>query len=113
MIVFLLLFIYVFLCFFLFLVSPAGSVLVTPFSTNSQVGGIITLSCDASGGPDNAFAWTRSRDGEVVSNQQVVNISISTFMDGGVYSCNVSNPAGFESDDSTVNGKYIIKLNYK
>ena len=90
------------------LVSPAGSVLVIPSSTNSQVGGVITLSCGASGGPDNAFVWTRSRDGEVVSNQPVVNISISTFMDGGMYTCNVSNHAGFEMDDSSINGKFMI-----
>ncbi len=74
------------------------------------MGGVINLSCDASGGPDNAFVWTRSRDEEVVSNQSVVNISISNSMDGGMYLCNVSNRAGFEMDDSTINGEFMIKI---
>ena len=88
-----------------FIVSPEGSVMVMPPTFNSQLGVVVTLTCEASGGPGNALLWTKFLEYEVVANNSVINISVTTAFDGGVYSCNVSNAAGYEEANVTINGK--------
>ena len=88
-----------------FTVSPEGSVMAMPPTFNTQLGVVVTLTCEASGGPGNAFIWTKFLEYEVVANSSVFNISVITAFDGGVYSCNVSNAAGYEEANVTINGK--------
>ena len=76
-----------------------------PPTFNTQLGVVVTLTCEASGGPGNAFMWTKFLEDEVVANSSVINISVITAFDGGVYSCNVSNVAGYEEANVTINGK--------
>ena len=79
--------------------------MVVPHTFNGHVGVVLTLTCEASGGPGNVFMWTKFLEYEVVANSSVINISVITAFDGGVYSCNVSNAAGYEEANVTINGK--------
>ena len=91
-------------------VSPEGSVLAMPIMRNSRVGDMFTLTCEALGGPDNVFIWTRVSDNNEVGNVGTVNISIDSSTEGGIYSCNVSNAAGSDSVEVTINGKLFSFL---
>ena len=88
-----------------FIVSPEGSVMVMPLTVTTQLGVVVTLTCETNGGPGNAFMWTKFLEYEVVANSSVLDISVTTAFDGGVYSCNVSNAAGYEEANVTINGK--------
>ena len=90
--------------FYINLVSPRGSVSINPQITNSFNGSSVTLTCSAEGGPNNTFQWTYSRTGEVVSTttQYTLTASITT---GGEYQCTVTNGAGNDTDNATVNGE--------
>ena len=76
-----------------FPVSPVGSVKITPSgnifpSLNSTV----NLTCVAEGGPNNRFVWRRN--GEIVSNNASLELTVITSSDGGMYECTVTNDAG-------------------
>jgi len=94
-------------------VSPEGSVMVMPITSNNQVGGNRVLTCEARGGPSNLFIWTRARDNMEFENNGTFNFSISNSFVGGLYSCNVSNAAGSESSEVVVNGTFIFIASVK
>ena len=70
----------------------------------------LTLNCTASGGSDNMFQW--SKDGSSLSvNNNILEISTITAIDGGSYECTVNNTAGISSATITVHGRTCISVN--
>ena len=80
---------------------PSGNVL-TSFSST------VSITCTAQGGPDNMFVWRRQ--GMIVSNSSVLELTMITGSDGGVYECTVTNDAGSDTASTTVISKYFINF---
>ena len=93
---------------FLFTVSPAGSVVVTP-TINSQQLSTEMLTCLAMGGPGNVFTWTKFDDGSVVNMTADISIMVMDASDGGAYQCSVTNSAGNDTAQTVVNGKIFTE----
>ena len=87
-----------------YIVSPAGSVNATPETFNASPNESSRFTCSAEGGPDNTLQWTYTRDNSTVSNEPLLLLT-STAMVGGDYQCRVSNQAGNEAVNVTLNGK--------
>ena len=51
------------------------------------------------------FSWTRLYDNITVANTSSLTVSVDRADDGGMYRCDVTNPAGNESSTITLNGK--------
>ena len=84
-------------------VSPAGSVFISPFgSVLTNFNSTTSLTCNAQGGPNNMFVWRRQ--GMIVSNSSVLELTMITGSDGGVYECTVTNDAGSDMNSATVIG---------
>ena len=84
-------------------VSPAGSVFITPItSILTNFNSTVNLTCMAEGGPDNMFVWRRQ--GMIVINNSVLELTMITGSDGGVYECSVTNDAGSDMNSTTVIG---------
>ena len=94
----------VFYNFFFILVSPLGSVFITPSVNNSFEEQSVTLTCNARGGPNNGFQWNYTRTRVIVGmdSDYTLNTSVET---AGYYQCIVSNRAGSDDNTATVNGK--------
>ena len=91
--------------------SPAGSLLIYPFGDIlTNFSSTVNLTCLALGGPDNMFVWRRQ--GMIVTNSSVLELTMITGSDGGVYECTVTNDAGYEMCNSTVFGMCYILLLY-
>ena len=87
-------------------VSPEGSVLILPFgSVLTNFNSTVSLTCTAQGGPNNMFVWRRQ--GMIVSNSSVLELTMITGSDGGVYECTVTNDAGSGAASTSVIGMYI------
>lgn len=84
------------------IVSPSGSVSVFPRSTTLSIGSKVTLVCTANGGPNNIFSWARS--GTPVATTSVLNVTIASATDGGLFLCTVSNAAGSDSASTLFSG---------
>ena len=83
--------------YFMIAVIP-GEVRIDPTPSNNQSrGDNVTLTCSASGGPDNSFQW--QKDGADLSgeNQSILQLTLIDATDGGEYTCVVSNAAGNDS----------------
>ena len=92
-------------------VSPQDSVIVSPFgdiltSFNSTV----SITCGAQGGPNNMFEWRQFPQGVIVSNSDVLELTMITGSDGGVYQCTVTNDAGSGTANTSVIGMYFINF---
>ena len=90
-------------------VSPQGSVSVMPpedvlTSFNSTV----NITCLADGGPNNMLEWRKQ--GVIVSNSDVLELTMITGSDGGLYVCNVTNDAGYGTANTSVIGTYFINF---
>ena len=70
----------------------------------------LTLTCDASGGPDNMFYWFKG-DEFLPSTDGILNITDVIATDGGLYECVVNNSAGDISDNITIYGRTCISHN--
>ena len=58
------------------------------------------------------FSWTRQSDGATVSNTSSLTVIAEGADDaGGMYRCDVTNPAGSGFATSTLNGEIGINLN--
>ena len=68
-----------------------------------------TITCLAEGGPNNMFEW--SKQGVTVSNSDVLELTMITGSDGGVYVCTVTNDAGSDTATTSVTGMYFINFN--
>ena len=78
---------------------PPGDVLTNFNST-------VSLICGAQGGPNNMFEW--SNQGMVVSNSDVLELTMITGSDGGTYQCTVTNDAGSDTATTLVIGMYVL-----
>lgn len=58
--------------------------------------------CVGDGGPDNTLEWRRN--GVVISNNNILVLTMITGSDGGMYQCIVTNGAGSENETSTLTG---------
>ena len=72
----------------------------------------VTLSCDSRGGPANQFNWTITRNDVTTQGPLSSTFEQSPVM-GGVYTCMVSNTAGFGSATTTVfiSLRFIVQPN--
>ena len=92
--------------FCIFLVSPAGSVFISPQIENTFNGSTFNLTCNSRGGAFNHFHWTYLKTGEVVSNESVYELT-STVYTGGQYQCFVYNDAGNDTATVAVNSELL------
>ena len=70
----------------------------------------VRLDCDSSGGPDNVYQW-------LINDRPLINFDPFFFSqivradeDGGIYTCNVSNPAGSNSSSIVINTVPVIEV---
>ena len=90
-------------------VSPQGSVFITPpGNVLTSFNSTVSLTCSAQGGPNNMFEW--SKQGVIVSNSDVLELTMITGSDGGVYQCTVTNDAGSDTASTSVIGMYLINF---
>ena len=82
--------------------SPEGSVAVSPTMEVSSIRGSVTFSCSAQGGPDNEYQW--QYDGVVLMDETNTTLTIDNIgaVNGGDYTCVVSNAAGSDSATATL-----------
>ena len=94
-------------------VSPEGSVSVSPLNMAFNRGDNVTLNCSTLGGPDNTYQW--QRNGTDLDNETMQSITIThiSALDGGKYTCVVSNAAGNDSASTVLNVFPEIVLNPK
>ena len=78
-------------------VSPEGSVAVDPVGQVARVEETVNFTCSSLGGPEVTYQW--SKDGLVLEgeNSTLVVISNVSTSSGGSYTCNASNPAGYDT----------------
>ena len=84
-------------------VSPAGSVRATPDTLNASPNELSRFTCSAEGGPGNTFQWTYTRYSSTIANEPLL-LRTSRAIVGGDYQCRVSNQAGNEAVNVTLNG---------
>ena len=77
--------------------SPEGSVAVDPVWQVARVEETVNFTCSSLGGPGVTYQW--SKDGSVLEGEDsalllISNVSTSS---GGSYTCNASNPAGYDT----------------
>ena len=80
-----------------FPVSPEGSVAVSPSMDITSIRGNLTFSCFVQGGPNNEYQW--QHDGVDLINKTVNTLNMDDIgaVNGGNYTCAVSNAAGNDS----------------
>ena len=88
--------------------SPEGSVAISPEMVIADIGGTVIFNCSAQGGPDNTYQW--QNDGSDLMNETDATLIISniTAMNGGNYTCVVSNAAGNDSATAVLYVEPII-----
>ena len=71
-------------------------------------GGQLELSCSSEGGPELEYTWTFS--GVMIDNANTSMLTIANLAtsNGGNYTCNVSNNAGYDSKTVTVYSKSFV-----
>ena len=89
------------------IVSPEGSVEISPVSITTTVNSTENITCSDEGGPNNMFEWSKQGAG-VVSNDDVLQFPMITGTDGAVYECTVSNAAGNETINVTLTGTFML-----
>ena len=88
---------------FLHLVAPYNVNImgVTMYPQEEQ----LVLSCSSEGGPQLEYKWTFS--GSEISTNQTLTIDNVNPSNGGNYTCNVTNDAGYDSDTITVYSEFV------
>ena len=89
-------------------VSPLGTVNVSPAALVANESDVVNLSCAAEGGPNNTLMWLF--DGTPINSSAFLTVTVSTAVDGGVYSCQVSNDAGSGSNSGRVFGRLNVRM---
>ena len=96
---------------FLSVVSPLGTVNVTPNDMAVDMSVNVTYTCQSMAGPNLNFAWlinattNASSNADIVVNGPELTIINVTYLLGGRYTCNVTNMAGEGNDSSDLFGK--------
>ena len=72
----------------------------------------LMLNCLSEGGPDLEYSWSRTNtfSATTTTNTNTLTISDLATVDGGEYTCTVTNDAGSNSTTVTVYGEYCLKL---
>jgi len=83
-------------------VSPEGSVSLSPEMVIGDDGGNVTFSCSAQGGPDNEYQWQHNGGDFIGETNTILTISNIDAVNGGNYTCVVSNAAGNDSATATL-----------
>ncbi|XP_019861680.1 PREDICTED: hemicentin-1-like, partial [Amphimedon queenslandica] len=91
-------------------VSPAGSVMIFPFSATVSGGTNVTFTCSAGGGPGNTFAWRHNANEISDGGRFIIESTSSSTLtvtdvigaDFGTYICQVSNLAGSDTATSRI-----------
>ena len=88
--------------------SPEGSVAVSPEMEIAAIGGTVTFTCSAQGGPNNTYQW--QNDGQDLMNETNTTLTVSSIsaVNGGSYTCVVSNAAGNDSATTVLYVEPII-----
>ena len=78
-------------------VSPEGGVLIEPDNETFDDLGTVVLTCMTEDGPGNVYQW--SFNGEELENENSSHLTLVnvTAADGGAYTCNVTNAAGYDT----------------
>ena len=85
--------------------------LVAPYNVNVTGNSMyphgvqLVLNCQSEGGPQLQYSWIFS-DSEI-ANTSTLTIDIVNASNGGNYTCNVTNNAGFESNTITVYSEFV------
>ena len=88
--------------------SPEGSVAVSPEMEIANVGGTVTFNCSALGGPNNTYQWRKNGSDLMDETDATLIVSNITAMNGGSYTCVVSNAAGNDSATAVLYVEPII-----
>ena len=72
----------------------------------------LMLNCLSEGGPDLLYSWSRTNtfSNDIVTNLNTLIISDLATVDGGEYTCTVTNDAGTSNRAITVYGEFCLKL---
>ena len=82
---------------------------ISPFNNVYEEGDNISLTCSAEGGPSNMLQWQLNNVNLTSETENVLNVSgITADVDGGVYTCVVTNAAGADRSSVTVNISPVI-----
>ena len=87
-----------------YLVSPVNGVSIFPETIDSISETTVNFTCSSLGGLNNTFEWTSVRTEAIVSASEELTI-VADAVEGGLYQCRVSNPAGDETELATLNGE--------
>ena len=92
---------------FLYTVAPYG-VSITGDNTYPH-GSQLQLHCLSEGGPQLEYSWSRTNtfSNDTTTNTNNLTISNVTTLDGGNYTCTVTNDAGSSSNTVTVYGELL------
>ena len=82
--------------------------MVNPQTVLTNFNSTENITCTAKGGPNNMFQWRRQGIAPVISNNSVLELTMITGSDGGVYECTVTNDAGSDTNSTLVTGMYFI-----
>ena len=77
-------------------------------------GSQLQLHCSSEGGPQLEYSWSRTNtfSNDTTTNTNTLTISSVTTLDGGNYTCTVTNDAGSSSNAFTVYGKLLHILSF-
>ncbi len=91
-------------------VSPINGVQINPSFIASLFNSTVMFNCTSVGGPNNQYEWTHVNTGNIIHNESNLIIESTSFENGGVYLCNVSNEAGHGVNTSNLFCKILSKL---
>ena len=92
------------------IVSPEGSVRVTPPQIDAERNTNATFMCFAQGGPGNMFSWSKLPDEVTITESSELVIMVDSASVGGTYQCTVENMAGSDSSTAVLNGEICVFL---
>ena len=73
-------------------------------------GDSLMLDCSSEGGPELEYIWLFS--GNIIANTSILVIDNVSTIDGGDYTCNVTNAAGSDNEDITVYSEFTIAKHF-
>ena len=93
---------------FLHLVAPYNVVIMGDNTYDN--GDQLELNCTSEGGPDLEYSWSRTNTFSVTTTTNTSTLTISDLatVDGGEYTCTVTNDAGISMNTITVNGEFKL-----
>ena len=90
-----------------YIVSPFGSVSVSPSVVTLNVSENVTFTCEFSGGPDNEIKWLKGGTELANETSRTLLVNVDDVNKGDRYTCVISNAAGNGTGDSVLYGEPI------